>query len=209
MKRDVGFLWSSSGNGTPRHFMVRLGEGVTQVNLNITEDEAKDLFGQMLEYRNDWKMPVKELTSLEKEMGAALQGAWDYLGSKGTDRPAKVDQRIMDALEAFKKAQQGEDPPPKPKAVPLKKTEARDLVEIITDTLNSDPFGKKLQPHVRKNLEEAKDKLQDYVWPGQCGPWGCRVDQEDGDCNNIPCEKCRTSYVRCKCVGGPDLRVRN
>jgi hypothetical protein len=208
MKRDVGFLWSSSGNGTPRHFMVRLGEGVTQVNLNITEDEAKDLFGQMLEYRNDWKMPVKELTSLEKEMGAALQGAWDFLGSKGTDRPAMVDKRIMDALEAFKKAKEAEEPPPKQKAVMFSKTEARDLFEAIGEKLDSDPLGT-LKPHVRKNLEETQFKLQTYIWPGLCGPWGCHGEHGAEDCNNAECQTCKIRFDRCECVGGPNLRVRN
>lgn len=46
----------------------------------------------------------KEFTALEVQMGKALQGAWDYLGMKGSDRPAKIDQRILEALEAFKQA---------------------------------------------------------------------------------------------------------
>lgn len=50
------------------------------------------------------KIVRKALTPLETQMGEALQGAWDFLGTKGSDRPAKVDKKIMDALEAFKKA---------------------------------------------------------------------------------------------------------
>lgn len=50
------------------------------------------------------KIDRKPLTPLEKEMGAALEAAWEWLGSKGSDRPATVDKKIMDALDAFKKA---------------------------------------------------------------------------------------------------------
>lgn len=207
-KREVGLLWTNGGIGLPRHFALRLGEGTGEITVKMTEAEAKDLFGQMEAYRDDWRMPA-ELTPLEKEMGAALQAAWDRLGTKGSDRPAKVDKRIMDALEAFKKALVGtpDEFPTKPTAVELSKTEARDLFELISSAFAIEG-GKVLKPNVRKNLEEAEFKLQAYVWPGLCGPWGCYGEHSTSDCNNAICDKCKIRYDQCTCSTGPTIRVR-
>lgn len=56
MKREIVFLWTSGQEtGGARVFLIRLGQGVGEIKLKISEEEAKDLFGQMDEYREEWK----------------------------------------------------------------------------------------------------------------------------------------------------------
>jgi len=60
-------------------------------------------------FRRIRRKALQEFTPLEKEMGEALKDAWRYLGTQGSDRPARVDKKILNALEAFKAAGGKED----------------------------------------------------------------------------------------------------
>jgi len=87
----------------------------------------------------------------------------------------------------------------------LTRVEARDLWYAAEAALEKEG----LQPNVEKNLKEAQSKLQAFVWPGLCGPFGCSGEHGADECNNIKCSTCATEWTHCKCVGGPVLeRIR-
>jgi|SoiMethySBSTD1v2_1073268.scaffolds.fasta_scaffold4177951_2 hypothetical protein len=55
MKRDIKFLWTSGqAPGEPRIFLIRVGQGSGEMTMKISEEEAKELFDQMGEYKKDW-----------------------------------------------------------------------------------------------------------------------------------------------------------
>lgn len=87
----------------------------------------------------------------------------------------------------------------------LTRVEARDVFYAVDEALEKNG----VKDHVRKNLEEARQKLQAFVWPGLCGPFGCSGEHGANECNNIKCSSCSVPYDQCKCAGGPVLeRVR-
>jgi len=122
---------------------------------------------------------------------------------------------LFDQMESYRKdwqRQKDEEEYGKPigkNGIGLTKTEARDVFEVVSNQTLLDLEKHHLEPHVRKNLDEAQFKLQTYVWPGLCGPWGCHGEHGSNECNLAICEKCKESFDICKCPGGPDLRVRN
>jgi len=119
-------------------------------------------------------------------------------------------QDLFGKMEAYRGDWQMEPGvPTKPKGVELTKTEARDVFEVVSEEHLLDLEKHHLKPNVRKNLEEAQMKLQLYVWPGLCGPWGCHGEHGSLDCNRALCESCKEPFDICKCEGGPVLRVRN
>ncbi len=164
MKREISFSWTTGKPGDPRHFHLRLGEGVGETTLRLSEEEAKDLFDQMEAYRKEWQRE-----QYEAEHGTPM-------GKHG---------------------------------IGLTKTEARDVFEVVSNEHLLDLEKHHLEPHVPKSLNEAQFKLQTFVWPGLCGPWGCHGEHGASDCNRALCDVCKIPFDECRCQGGAVLRVRN
>lgn len=53
MKRDVCFIGKF---GDDQHFILRVSEGATEIKISLSEEEAKELFGQM----GCWKKELEE-----------------------------------------------------------------------------------------------------------------------------------------------------
>lgn len=54
MKRDISFMGTS---GDDHHFTIRVGEGAIEVKINLSNEEAKELFEQM----GCWTKEFKEI----------------------------------------------------------------------------------------------------------------------------------------------------
>ena len=62
---------------------------------------------------------------------------------------------------------------------PLTTSEARNLFYLILHELDTNPG---LHHAARKALESAEFKLQQMVWPDQCGEWGCCGEHGANEC---------------------------